>query len=112
MSICHSTDHVWNLVRDDSNTKTVKCSKCDLSVEVIPKDCVVCDICNKQLSDENFVATCDSYWFEGSLNCKDCNEKYPRESKDLKMKIIKDDDLSNTELAMPIMMTSGADFLG
>lgn len=73
---------------------------------VIPKDCLLCDVCNLQLSDGNFVATSDSYWYSDSLNCKDCNEKYPREVETIKMKIKEGDDLSNTELALPMIITS------
>ena len=49
-----------------------------LTRTVIPKDCAVCDLCNKQCSDENFIATCDSFWYEGWLYCDECIIKYPK----------------------------------
>lgn len=101
--LCHAEDHAFNQ-RSDQGVTMLKCQKCPLEVTVIPKDCVVCDVCNRQLSDENFVATADSYWYEGDLLCQNCKTKYPREPHELKMKILTGDDLSNTELAKPMMM--------
>lgn len=72
---------------------------------VIPKDCCVCDICNKACSDGDFIATCDSFWYEGWLYCDDCIIKYPKGSGGkLVQAIKKGDDLSKTELALPIVM--------
>ena len=74
---------------------------------VIPKDCVVCDLCNKACTDENFIATCDSRWYEGWLYCDDCIVKYPDgNGRKLIMLIKKFDDLSNTDLALPIVIES------
>ena len=72
---------------------------------VIPKDCVICDTCNKSCSDENFIATCDSFWYEGWLYCDECIIKYPKGSGgQLVAKIKEGADLSNTELALPIVI--------
>ena len=38
---------------------------------IIPKDCCLCDVCNAQLTDGNFIATADSWWYEGWLYCAD-----------------------------------------
>lgn len=70
--------------------------------EVIQKDCLLCDVCNAQLSDGNFIALEDSEWREGWLYCMDCKAKY-----DPKIPLIqiikKGDDLSKTDLALPIV---------
>ena len=66
----------------------------------IPKDCLLCDSCNKQLSDEFFKASEDSEWREGWLFCKKCDiSTIP-----LIQSIKKNDDLSKTDLARPIVM--------
>jgi hypothetical protein len=73
--------------------------------EEIPKDCLLCDVCNKTLSDGNFIATEDSEWREGWLYCMDCkkthNPKMP-----LIMKIEKYDNLSDTDLSKPMVFES------
>ncbi len=75
---------------------------------IIPKDCSVCDGCNKQLTDENFVAIQDCVWFEGYLYCQGCEQRY--RPKDVGLSLIKricmGDDLSDTELAKPIVIES------
>lgn len=72
---------------------------------VIPKDCVVCDICNKPCSDGDFIATCDSFWYEGWLYCNQCILKYPKgNGRKLIKHIYKGEDLSNTDLAKPIVI--------
>ena len=72
---------------------------------IIPKDCCLCDICNKQTTDENFIATCDQKWFEGWLYCDDCLNRYPKgNGGKLIMDIKEGDDLSKTDLARPIEM--------
>ena len=72
---------------------------------IIPKDCVLCDLCNKQCSDEHFVATCNSFWYEGWLYCDECIIKYPKGTGGkLIMKIIKGDNLAQTDLALPIVL--------
>lgn len=72
---------------------------------IIPKDCCVCDVCNKQCSDGNFIATCDSSWYEGWLYCDECMIKYPKGSGGKLIQAIKiGDDLSETDLAKPIVM--------
>jgi len=77
---------------------------------IIPKDCFVCDSCNKGCSDSNFIATEHCFWYEGWLYCDDCDKKYkPGSYKDSKLVrvIAKGDDLSKTELALPIVMEFG-----
>lgn len=77
---------------------------------VIPKDCAVCDCCNKAVTDSNFIATEYSFWYEGWLYCDDCNKKHkPGQYKDsvLIREIAKGDDLSKTELALPIVLSFG-----
>ena len=72
---------------------------------VIPKDCCLCDVCNKATTDENFIATCDQSWYQGWLYCDECIIKYPKGSGGkLLMEIKKGDDLSKTDLAEPIII--------
>ena len=72
---------------------------------VIPKDCLLCDVCNKQLSDNLFIAIEDSSWYEGWLYCTDCNTKYnPDGFLTLIQRIVKLDDLSKTDLALPMIL--------
>tara|TARA_B100000749_G_scaffold238793_1_gene197947 strand:- start:24 stop:266 length:243 start_codon:yes stop_codon:yes gene_type:complete len=75
---------------------------------VIPKDCLLCDVCNMQLSDGQFVAIGNSTWYEGWLYCEDCEKKYPEAVKDMNkvLEINEGDDLSNTALAKPIVFES------
>ena len=78
---------------------------------VIEKDCFVCDSCNLGCSDSNFIATEDCFWYEGWLYCDKCNDKYkPGNYKDSKLirKIVIGDDLSKTELALPIVIQFGS----
>jgi len=73
---------------------------------MFPKDCVLCDICNEQLSDEKFIANQDCFWFVGCLYCKPCKERYnPEQELELVMAIKKGHDLSNTDLAQPMIIT-------
>lgn len=73
---------------------------------IIEKDCVVCDSCNTQLSDENFIASDDSVWYAGDLICEDCDKKYEygKSGYEVIRVIKKGDDLSKTDLAKPIIM--------
>ena len=72
---------------------------------IIPKDCVVCDSCNTQLSDGNFIASADSVWYTGDLICEDCDRKYEYGKSYQVVRVIKKgDDLSKTDLAKPIIM--------
>lgn len=74
-------------------------------ITIIPKDCCVCDVCNKQLTDNQFIAIEYSFWYQGWLYCDDCNRQYkPINELNLIMEIHKGQDLSKTELAMPIVM--------
>jgi len=73
---------------------------------VIPKDCCLCDVCNKPLTDDKFIATEYSFWYEGWLYCDDCNKKYKPNMK-LIMDISKGQDISKTDLALPIVMEFG-----
>lgn len=74
---------------------------------IIPKDCVLCDTCNEQLSDEKFIASQDCFWFKDWLYCKPCKIKYnPELELKLIMAIKKGNDLSDTELAQPMEITS------
>lgn len=71
----------------------------------IPKDCLLCDSCNKQLSDEKFIASENMIWFEGWLYCGDCVNRYKPKMKIIRV-ILKDDDLSDTDLAKPMVFES------
>ena len=78
---------------------------------IIPKDCCLCDVCNKKVTDEKFIATEDCAWYVGWLYCKTCEEKYnpsadgdPEEGLKLVRRISEGDDLSNTDLARPIII--------
>lgn len=73
--------------------------------EEFPKDCLLCDVCNKSLSDGNFIASEDSEWYEGWLYCMDCKRKY-NPTMPLIMKIEKYDNLSDTDLAKPMVFES------
>lgn len=74
-------------------------------ISIIPKDCCVCDVCNKQLTDSQFIAIEYCFWYLGWLYCDACNKEYkPMEELNLIMEIQKGDDLSQTDLAKPIIM--------
>lgn len=72
---------------------------------IIPKDCIVCDLCNKAVSDEKFIAIEFAWWYEGWLYCDECN-KHSDVGKELPliMEIQKGNDLSQTDLALPIVI--------
>jgi len=76
---------------------------------VIPKDCVLCDVCNKQVTDESFRALEYMEWYSSRLLCSDCCKEYQwRKSEEMMETFIDEfqegDDLSNTDLAKPIVM--------
>ena len=78
---------------------------------VIPKDCVLCDVCNKATTDENFKALEYMEWYESRLLCADCCKKYQwRKSKEMMETFVDEfqqgDDLSDTDLAKPMVMES------
>ena len=77
----------------------------EMTREIIPKDCLLCDTCNKALTDGDFVATDDSTWYEGWLYCKECEDKY-KPSMKIILKIEKYDNLSDTDLAKPMVFDS------
>ena len=72
----------------------------------IPKECLLCDVCNKQVSNQNFVALEDLSWYEGWLYCTDCDKEYHSNGTDqvLIRNIFKNEDLSKTDLAKPIVI--------
>jgi hypothetical protein len=107
MVFCNEQDHTFKTVKEEQGSKTVACVKCDLTVDVILKDCAVCDVCNRACTDEKFNAILTCYWYEDSLNCETCNIKYPRDPMTIKLKIIAGDNISNTELARPILISNG-----
>jgi|TARA_B110001454_G_scaffold214562_1_gene234546 hypothetical protein len=74
----------------------------------IPKDCLLCDICNKQVSDQKFVALEDLSWYEGWLYCRDCEKEYHSEETEqvLIRNIFEGENMSKTDLAKPIVMES------
>jgi len=72
---------------------------------IIPKDCCLCDVCNKQVTDENFIAIEYCFWYQGWLYCDECNKKYDAKKElQLIMEIEKGQDLSQTELALPMII--------
>jgi hypothetical protein len=71
----------------------------------IPKDCLLCDTCNTVLTDDKFIATEDSAWHQGWLYCTPCQVKYTP-SMPLILAIKKGDDLSQTDLARPMVFES------
>lgn len=80
---------------------------------VIPKDCAVCDFCNKGVTDSKFVALENAIWFQGALACGDCVENYNLLSDkdyEIVLRISKGDSVANTELAYPIVMSFGGSF--
>lgn len=72
---------------------------------IIPKDCCLCDVCNLQLTDSNFVVTEECTWYEGWLYCSDCVQKY-----NPPLRVInsykKGESVKNTELALPMIFES------
>jgi len=73
---------------------------------IFPKDCILCDVCNAEITDNTFIANQDCFWFKDWLYCNNCNEKYnPKSELELIMEIKKDNDLSNSDLAKPIIIT-------
>jgi len=72
----------------------------------IPKDCLLCDICNKQVSDQKFVALEDLSWYEGWLYCQDCERKWHSEETEqvLIRNIFEGENMSKTDLAKPIVI--------
>ena len=77
---------------------------------VIPKDCFLCDLCNKALSDGNFIATEESWWYEGWLYCLECKERHKPKHKLIQV-LRKGEDYSKSELALPIVMEFGDEAL-
>ena len=75
---------------------------------IIPKRCCLCDVCNKQLTDERFVAIVPCAWFEGYLYCQDCEQEHkPAESgMQLIKRIDKGENLSGTPLSNPLIIES------
>lgn len=74
-------------------------------ITIIPKDCCLCDVCNKQLTDSQFIALEYCFWYQGWLYCDTCNKEYkPMTELILIAEIAKGDDLSATDLAKPIVM--------
>ena len=78
---------------------------------VIPKDCVLCDVCNKATTDENFKALEYMEWYESRLLCAECCKKYQwRKSEEMMETFVDEfqegDDLSDTDLAKPMVMES------
>jgi len=73
---------------------------------VIPKDCLLCDVCNAQLSDGEFIALADCTWYQGWLYCKPCETQYnPKKFLEHIRDILEGDDLSDSELALPIVIS-------
>jgi len=75
---------------------------------IIPKDCLLCDVCNKQVSDDKFIALENMSWYEGWLYCGACDDKYEDATKEMQLiqYIVKGMDLSKTDLAKPMVMES------
>lgn len=97
-----SKSHV--LIQQNSTDYT--CKNCDTKISFFPKDCIVCDTCNKACSSPNFTATCDGFWYQDWYYCDDCHKKSHSKKEDLVLKVLKNDDLSNTDLAKPISFES------
>ena len=74
----------------------------------IPKDCLLCDVCNKQVSNEKFIALEDLSWYQGWLYCRDCEKEYHSEETEqvLIRNIFEGENMSKTDLAKPIVMES------
>ena len=77
-----------------------------MEIVEIPKECLLCDVCNKQVSDQKFIALEDLSWYEGWLYCTDCDKEYHSNGTEqvLVRSIFKDEDLSKTDLALPMVM--------
>jgi len=90
---------------------------------IIPKDCILCDSCNKTIAEGDFITTCEAEWCKDWLYCDECALKGREIAEtfpfcdppildegfttfliaDLKH-IEKGTDLSQTDLAKPIVM--------
>jgi len=78
-----------------------------IGVTYIPKDCLLCDVCNVQLTNEKFIALEFCFWYQGWLYCSECNRKYKPQSELVHiMDIHKGQDLSKTSLAEPVRFES------
>ena len=76
----------------------------------IPKDSAVCDFCNISITDENFIAIRQAWWYiDHHLICDECNRNYDGRGVGKVMDIMERDDLSHTDLARPIVITTGED---
>jgi len=74
---------------------------------IIPKDCCLCDICNAQITDSDFVVIVDSCtWYEGWLYCQDCVQKYNPKELPVVDHYIKGQSVKDTDLAKPMIFTS------
>ena len=72
---------------------------------VIPKSFLLCDSCNDNLTDTNFIAIKNCAWYEGNLLCNECEQNIKPTG--LLVKRIKvDDDLSQTNLSKPARIYS------
>lgn len=109
LKIIEKQKGVPNCYQDPFTGKLIDADK--VHREVIPKDCCLCDVCNKQLTDENFKALEYMEWYESRLMCSDCCKKYQwRKSKEMMETFVDEfqegDDLSETELAKPMVLDS------
>lgn len=68
----------------------------------IPKDCCLCDVCNKQLTDNDFIVLEDCFWHVGWLYCNDCEKRF-KPTMELIFALEKGDNVLNTDLAKPIV---------
>ena len=69
----------------------------------IPKEYLLCDCCNKQLTDTRFNMLEDSAWYGGYLCCHECEHKYGFAGGEMELvaKYQKGDNVSKTRLANP-----------
>jgi len=93
---------------DPFSGKHVDDSKVNTSI--IPKDCCLCDVCNKQCTDTNFKALCYMEWYESRLLCDECSKKYQWRKTEMIKTFVREFqkgvDLSKTELAAPMEFKS------
>ena len=76
-------------------------------MNVIPKDCCLCDCCNAQLTDTKFIVTKECAWYEGYLYCHECETKYDVKESGMELiaRYTEGTDISKTNLTSPIIIT-------
>ena len=70
----------------------------DMATTIIQKDCIVCDVCNDQVSDSEFIAITNATWYDGWLYCERCDQEYKPKLQEIMPILIGDKDRKSTRL--------------